>query len=245
MKKQNKIFNRIICLTLVFILAFPVLFTAGVNASYTAPATANPGVYAPRTDEESRPAYLHGTFNQKTGAGIAVYDDSGKREVIALDGANWDGILMDCVSSSWGYFRITLYLPAGEYEFKVEQKNSGGMGDYWYGLDGYRYDSGKWPYVDIYNNYWDDNGNDYGNKEFNNIHINLTESDDVTFYFVDGDRAPDFDEYNPPPPWYTINNAKLHYIAASPEKPANIYINGIGGEKKDCMTISVIISVGM
>ena len=237
MSMYTTIRRKIIGFLIVLLIGVSVLFMPGAGAAYVIPPD-RVGGYFPRADQMNRPVYLRGTFNQMPGAGIVGYDAAGKRQVVSLTGMNWDEIPMDCISSSWGYFKITLALPRGSYEFKMEQKNSRSSAnsdspqtDYWYGLDGYMYSQWDWggeypwPGVDIYNN---------GPYDYNNIHIDLAYDDDVTFYFVDGSRA-EFLEYSPASPWYAQDNwklntepgggrertAKLHYISAYPEDVRN------------------------
>ncbi|MCL2672216.1 MAG: Cna B-type domain-containing protein, partial [Clostridiales bacterium] len=251
--------KRALGLLMALMLLFGLLPAVSFAAYTIGP---NPSTYAARPDQNTapRPAYLAGSFFSTPGAGLVVYDAAGDRKVIPFTNTSSDWntskLLMDCVSSDWGYYRVTLYLPAGGYQFKVYQENAVGgklskvsadKWNYWFGLDGYIYSKWDWdgqypwPGTDIYNN--DPTGGSYGaSADYNNVHIDLVEPDDVTFYFIDGTRS-DFLEYAPnPSPWYAndnwrlnttldpawgINggrdarNAQIHYIAAYPEKQIN------------------------
>ncbi|MDR0861355.1 MAG: hypothetical protein LBN30_01040, partial [Oscillospiraceae bacterium] len=232
-KKGNAQLRRTFCLLLAAIMLISIFAIAKPRPATAAGDVYSPGVYNPRGDKLERPAYLAGNFGTPgKPASIVVADENGDRKLIPFIGnSDWSQALipMDCVSSTWGYFRVTLHLEAGEYRFKVAQKNSDNIGKdkyYWYGLDGYRVDTAKAPYEDIYNN--DANG-------FNNVGIYMTKADDVTFYFVDGARNP-FREWQPKPPYYAqdlenkgdYENAPWHMISAMPAHVGSVSGDGNG-----------------
>jgi len=207
-------FKRILPLLLLFLLAL-------------VPASAVPAVrsqYAPRPAADGRTAILHGNFS-RNGAekslivipadnkGNSKTTDIGTNAHSAVGG--WDSIEMDCFNRVRGYYKTTLRLRGGVlYQFKIEQKNSGGVKDVWYGLDGYM----SRLATDVCNG-----GSDA------NINLFLKHDDDVTFFFADGDRG-DFVEWQPAPPHTTEiqPGTKFHLISVSTKLRSNL--QGLGYE---------------
>ena len=179
--------------------------------------------YLPRPAKDGRTVILHGDFSGN-GADKSIIvipsDRSGNSKTVSV-GSNehssaggWDSIEMDCFNKEHGYYKTTLRLKGNtNYQFKMEQKNSAGIKDVWYGLDGYmsRFD------MDSFNG-----GSDA------NINLFLKHDDDVTFFFVDGDRG-SFVEWQPEPPHQEYNQpgTKFHLISVSTKLRNNL--NGLGG----------------
>ena len=179
--------------------------------------------YSPRPANDGRTVLLHGNFTEN-GANKSIIvipsDQNGNSKTTDV-GANehssvggWDTIEMDCFNPARGYYKTTLRLKADvNYQFKIEQKNSGGIKDVWYGLDGYmsRYAT------DAFNG-----GSDA------NINLILKHDDDVTFFFIDGDRG-SFEEWQPAPPPQESNQpgTKFHLVTVSIKLRNNL--SGLGG----------------
>ena len=170
-----------------------------------------PGDYAPRPAKEGRTVILHGDFS-RNGADkslIVIPDgENGDSKTVPIGGnahssvGGWDSIEMDCFNPERGYYKTTLRLRGGvHYQFKMEQKNSGGIKDVWYGLDGYMSRHATDPY---------NGGSDA------NINLFLKHDDDVTFFFIDGDRG-SFVEWQPAPPHPDDNQpgTKFHLISVA------------------------------
>ena len=188
----------LIVLLLSVCLALPLIHAAAVAAARDD--------YSPRPAKDRRTVFLHGDFS-RNGANrplIVIPDGTnGNSKTVSIgDNAHssvgaWDSIEMDCFNPERGYYKTTLRLKGGvHYQFKMEQKNSGGVKDVWYGLDGYmpRYD------VDPFN----------GSSDAN-INLFLKKDDDVTFFFIDGDRD-SFAEWQPSPRTRPATNPARNFI---------------------------------
>ena len=219
----NGIFGAILK-TANIILIFLVFFVGLNTLNLTSNAvTALTNEYSPRPAKDGRKAILHGDFSKDgTDKSIIVIpsDQKGNSKTVEI-GSNghssvggWDSIEMDCFNRERGYYKTTLRLKKDvNYQFKIEQKNSAGIKDVWYGLDGYmsRFDT------DTYNG-----GSDA------NINLYLKHDDDVTFFFIDGDRG-SFEEWQPQPPHSSSNQpgTKFHLITVSTKIRNNL--QGIDG----------------
>jgi len=207
----NRENDKMIQLKRILFGSLAILLTLSATPRTAEAVTANTSEYAPRPAKDGRTVYLHGDFTKNgTDTSIIVIPagQNTKSQTVAV-GANthsavggWDSIEMDCFNPAFGYYRTTLRLQGGIlYQFKMEQKNSAGIKDTWYGLDGYmsRFDT------DSFNG-----GGD------NNINLFLAHDDDVTFFFIDGDRH-SFVEWQPAPPHQEYNQpgTKLHLISVS------------------------------
>ena len=207
----NKIAKVILTfLAILLIFNIPVLYAGSVPAATDE--------YSPRAAKDGRTVILHGDFS-KNGENKSIIvipsDQNGNSKTVSV-GANshssvggWDSIETDCFNPERGYYKTTLHLKGGvNYQFKMEQKSSAGIKDVWYGLDGYmsRFDS------DSFNG-----GSD------NNINLFLKHDDDVTFFFIDGDRG-SFVEWQPAPPHQEYNQpgTKFHLITVSTKIKNNI-----------------------
>ena len=191
------------------------------------PVTAVPAVtsaYAPRPAADGRTAILHGDFSRNGAEKSCIVipaDNKGNSKTVEIGASahssvgGWDSIEMDCFNRVRGYYKTTLRLRGGVlYQFKIEQKNSGGVKDVWYGLDGYM------------SRYATDN---YNGGSDANINLFLKADDDVTFFFADGDRG-DFMEWQPAPPHTTEiqPGTKFHLISVSTKLRSNL--RGLGYE---------------
>jgi len=194
----------------VFVLLV-IFLIFNVSALCASAVTVETEEYLPRTAKDGRTVILHGDFS-KNGEDkdiiVIPSDQKGNSKTVSV-GANshssvggWDSIEMDCFNRERGYYKTTLRLKGGvNYQFKMEQKKSAGIKDAWYGLDGYmsRFDT------DTFN----------GGADAN-INIILKHDDDVTFYFIDGDRG-SFNEWQPEPPHteYNQEGTKFHLVTVS------------------------------
>ena len=195
----------------ILFVFFAVFLTITLPAFRANAITAVTDEYAPRPAKDGRTVFIHGDFSKNgTNTSVIVIPDGqkGNSKTVSV-GANshsaagaWDSIEMDCFNPERGYYKTTLRLKGGLlYQFKMEQKNSAGIKDVWYGLDGYM---SRFP-TDAFNG-----GSDA------NINLYLKHDDDVTFFFIDGDRG-SFVEWQPAPPHQTENQpgTKFHLITVS------------------------------
>ena len=208
----------------VIFIFLAVLLISNIPVSYEEAIVAITDKYSPRPAKDNRTVILHGDFSKNgTDKSIIVIpsDQDGNSKTVSI-GSNehssvgsWDSIEMDCFNPERGYYETTLRLKGGVYyQFKMEQKNSAGIKDVWYGLDGYmsRFD------IDSFNG-----GSDA------NINLFIKHDDDVTFFFIDGDRG-SFVEWQPAPPHEEYNQpgTKFHLITVSTKLKNNL--QGLGSE---------------
>ena len=218
--KKHSINRLAKMISILFLICFAI-HMAGLNMTAVTAAVDD---YSPRPAKDGRTVFLHGDFS-KNGADKSIIvipaDQNGNSKTVLVGGnghstvGTWDSIEMDCFNQERGYYKVTLHLKKDvQYQFKMEQKNSGGIKDVWYGLDGYmsRFD------VDSFNG-----GSDA------NITLRLKHDDYVTFFFIDGDRGT-FEEWQPAPPHpeYNQPGTKFHLITVSTKIRNNL--QGLGNE---------------
>ncbi|MDR1565265.1 MAG: hypothetical protein LBS74_09930 [Oscillospiraceae bacterium] len=210
----NKFYKISISMILTLMLLVPLFcFTTQAVSAVT-------DDYQPRPAKDGRTAYLHGDFTSTLGSTdiiVVPSSKSGKSYTTVNVGGNshsstgaWDSIEMDCFDKERGYYKTTLALKSGSYKFKIEQLNSAGIKDYWYGLDGY---------MTTY-------GNPFNGNSDADINLSLKHDDLVSFYFIDGDLS-SFEEWLPRPPHTTENQSgtRFHLVNVSTRLKNNL--NGL------------------